>query len=324
MQDVKISVIIVNWNGKKWLKKCLDSLYSQTYSNLEIIIVDNNSTDDSIEFIKKNFSSVAILNSETNLGFSGGNNIGIQKSTGDFILLLNNDTWLESDLITNLMCEYFSSASDIIAPHETEYINPTFKRLYATVDLLGHVVTQRNTLPSKARIFYLSGACLLFKKDFYIQTGGLDTDFFMYMEDVDWFWRMRLLNKKIHQSHDIFFYHSGAGSTGNGIKYNVFLWRNQNTLQMLLKNYKVLNLLWILPLYFIQNFIEMIFFVILLKPKISFSYVQGWIFNIVHIKRTLQKRKIIQSTRVTGDFAIFRKMYLGPGAFHHFIQYYFE
>src|SRR4030042_5307912 len=104
--------------------------------------------------------------------------------------------------------------------------------------------------------FYLSGVCLFFTKKFYWQTKGLDDDFFMYGEDWDWFWRLRLFDKKIFQINGLKVYHAGAGSTGSGIKYLSFLWRNQNSLQMLLKNYRWFNLLWVLPIYFIQNIFE--------------------------------------------------------------------
>jgi hypothetical protein len=89
---IKVSVIIVNYNGKKWLKKCFDSLIHQTYKEFEIIFVDNNSSDDSIEFLEKNYqdSRIRVIESGANLGFSGGNNLGIKESRGEYILLLNN------------------------------------------------------------------------------------------------------------------------------------------------------------------------------------------------------------------------------------------
>ena len=88
MSEKLISIIIVNWNGKKWLRKCLDSLTKQTYKNYEIIFVDNASYDGSVKFIKENYPFAKIIVNSKNLGFAGGNNIGFRMSKGEFILLL--------------------------------------------------------------------------------------------------------------------------------------------------------------------------------------------------------------------------------------------
>jgi len=99
-KNIKVSVIIVNWNGKQHLEECLDSLSKQTFKAFETILVDNGSTDGSVEYVKQNFPGIRIVELDQNEGFCGGNNIGLQHARGDFIALLNNDTlvdihWLE-------------------------------------------------------------------------------------------------------------------------------------------------------------------------------------------------------------------------------------
>ena len=96
-----VSVIIVNWNGKKQIKKCLDSILLQTYRNFVIIFVDNASTDYSIEFVKNHYKDnrIKIIKSDKNLGFAGANNLGIKNSRGELILLLNNNTWIENNFL---------------------------------------------------------------------------------------------------------------------------------------------------------------------------------------------------------------------------------
>jgi GT2 family glycosyltransferase len=144
----------------------------------------------------------------------------------------------------------------------------------------------------------------------------------MYFEEVDWFWRLNLLGKKYSYADDTFVYHEGAGSTGKGIKYNTFLWRNQNTLQMLLKNYSSSTLLWVLPLYFLQNFIEILFFIFILKPKIAYSYIEGWWFNLVNLKSIFPKRLWIQRHRAIKDFVILSKMLIGSSKLLHLISFF--
>jgi hypothetical protein len=105
----------------------------------------------------------------------------------------------------------------------------------------------------------------------------------------------------------------GAGGAGYGIRYKIFLWRNQNILQMLIKNYSFPFLILFLPLYLIQNIIEALFFLLIFKPQISNSYLKGWGFNILNLARTLKKRKWVQEHRKINDLEILKKMYFGSG-----------
>lgn len=315
-----VSVIIVNYNGKKWLKKCFDSLLAQTYQNFEIIFVDNNSKDDSIHFLEKNYKDnrIKIIRNTKNSGFAGGNNLGIQKAKGEYILLLNNDVWVEKYFLDKIFKFYTNNKYDVVAPWEDGYESHKKYKYSLTIDLLGHPCWFEY---KKNRSFYLMGVCLFFKKNFYIETKGLDNNFFMYFEETDWFWRLNLLDKKYSYVKDLFVNHAGSGSSSKEIiKHNSFLWRNQNTLQMLLKNYSLLSLIFVIPLYLTQNIIEMVAFLIILKPKISLTYLQGWLFNIKYLRRTLKKRRWIQSNRTINDLEIMKKMYLRSGKLRHLLK----
>jgi len=315
-----ISIIIVNYNGKKWLKKVLDSLSCQTYKNFEIIFVDNKSIDESVEFVAENYPKVNIIKSEKNLGFSGGNNLGIKVAKGEYILLLNNDTWLDNNFLEKIVTFYEKSNYDIVCAVEADYYTKECQVYTNLLDPFGHYVYIKGG--DGSREFYLSASCLFFNKNIYYETRGLDENFFMYAEDWDWFWRIQLLGKKIFKINDLKFYHLGAGSTGTGIKYHSFLWRNQNALQMLLKNYRWYNLLWVLPIYFAQNIVEIIFFLITFKPKIAYSYIEGWAFNIKNFKKIMDKRKWVQENRKVGDWGIIKKMYVGFAKFRHLVNFY--
>lgn len=329
--DPLISVVLVNYNGKRWIDKCLSSLKSQTFKNFEIIFVDNGSTDNSLEYLTDNYNldNLKIVKSPTNTGFATGNNLGIDNSNGEIILLMNNDAWVDQSFIAELYAFYNNSKLDVVAPIEVDYdsnINRTQGNEYqSTLDVFGHCYFIQNpSEKDKNKLLFLSGACIMFSKKLYEDTGGLDNDFFMYFEDTDWFWRLNLYDKKFNFARDILFHHyySGTTTSAERIKYRSFLWRNQNTLQMLLKNYSFLYLLIILPIYLLINIGEMIFFFILLKPKISLTYIQGIWFNIVHLKRTIKKRSIIQGKRVIPDSEIVKRMYIGSGKLHHLLMYF--
>lgn len=320
-----VSVIIINWNGMRWLKRCLDSLSNQTYSKFEIIFVDNASTDESVHYVRKYYPEVKVLLNHRNLGFARGNNLGIQLAQGEYILLLNNDTWVESSFIEDLVIQKIQQNKDVVAPTEVPYDKHSNEVCgsVSLIDPLGHPVY----LPAsqkKQKSFFLTGVAILFSKSLYEESKGLDDAFFMYCEEIDWFWRLNLLEKSFGYVSNVFVYHYGAGSQkeNKGLRYDSFLWRNQNNLQMLLKNYAIHNLLWILPLYILQNFFEIGIFLLLLKPRISASYLEGWWFNIKNIRGIIAKRQSIQKNRRINDRSIFKQMYLGSGKFHHLLQYF--
>ena len=307
-----VSVIIVNWNGKKWLKKCLDSLLNQTYKQFEIILIDNASSDDSAKYIKKNYPHTRLVINKKNLGLTRAINQGVKLSKGEFLLIVNNDTWVDRNFIERLYQFYSEHSFAVIAPQEKRYDKTQDFKCNTTIDPTGSPVYFVPTYSRPDKLFYLS-VCFFCSKKAYLESRGLDNNFFMYHEDVDWFWRLSLLGKKFAYVNNVFIYHAGAGSTGRGIKYNTFLWRNQNTLQALIKNYSTLVMLFILPVYFTQNLLEMLFFILIMKPKIASSYINGWIFNVKYLKRTFGERRWVQKNRKIGDMEILRKMYLGPG-----------
>jgi GT2 family glycosyltransferase len=321
-----VSVIVVNYNGQKWIKKCFDSLLDQTYKNFEIIFVDNNSNDNSIDFIEKNYKDerIKIIKSDENLGFAGGNNLGIKEAKGGYILFLNIDTWMENSFIMNILDFYKNNSYDILGAWEECYNQSKRKnRIVSFIDFLGHPVGLQYE-HKKKQGFYLSGACLFFKKNLYFETKGLDNNFFMYCEEVDWFWRLNLLGKSFCHVENLFVHHAGSGGqeANEVIKYNTFLWRNQNTLQMLLKNYSAITLTFILPIYILQNIIEIIFFLIILKPEISLSYLQGWYFNIKSLKVIMAARKWVQLHRQKSDIEVIKKMYFGFGKIKHLLYFF--
>ncbi len=112
-----ICIIIVNFNGIKWLKRHIESLLTQTYPYIEIFIVDNNSSDQSVSYIYENFQDtrIKVIKCNKNLGFAFGNNVGINKSSDDYLLLLNSDTWVETFLIKRIYSFFINNAYDIVA-----------------------------------------------------------------------------------------------------------------------------------------------------------------------------------------------------------------
>lgn len=305
-----ISVFTVNWNGKTWLDRYLKSLTSQTYENLELIVVDNASIDSSVEFIRKKYPKVRVIQNKKNFGLAKATNIGVRESRGKYILFMNNDTWVKKDFVEKLFKFYKDNDYTVVSAEEKRYKGNKKFICNTTIDPTGSPAFYIPTYSRKEKIFYLT-VCFLCAKDEFTNSGGMDNDFFMYYEDVDWFWKLTLLGKKFTVTDTCQIYHAGAGSSGSGLKYSTFLWRNQNTLQTLIKNYQVITLIIVLPIYLLQNAIEAIFFLAIKRSDLSKSYVEGWMFNITRLKKIRQKRRVVQRNRTISDFQVFKKMFIG-------------
>lgn len=313
-----LSIIIVNWNGKPWLEQLLPTLNTNKYDGIEILIVDNNSNDDSIAFVELHFPFIKIIKSNKNNGFAKGNNLGIRAASHEYILLINNDTWVEEDFFDEIYKLIDNLKYDLVGFRSVTYNkNGIVKEMNTLpcVDIFGHPYQHPGINWDK--LFFIPGSSLLFTKSLYYETAGLDDAFFMYSEEVDWCWRLHLLGKKIMYYSRPVVHHYSGGSTIKKINPHKFYWRNVNNLQMLIKNYALFSLIIILPIYLILNIFEVIFFLLLKKGSVAKTYIFAWVDVAKRLPLILAKRKIIQSNRVVSDMVIFRKMYFGIAKIQH-------
>lgn len=319
----QISVIVLNYNGVSFLNKCFTSIFKQDYPNVEIILVDNASTDNSVAYVSKHFPKVKIIRNKVGLGFAGGNMVGVKAATSQKVLLVSNDTWLPKDLITKLSAYFNAHDLKVVAPHQGSYDGKKNIPAATLLDPLGH----HAYLPGNTqKPFYLTGVCLFCEKDFYLETKGMDPDFFLYIEDADWFWRIQLFGYSFDYVPDAFIFHSGAGSSGGHnnkiLKTPIFMMRNRNTLYMFLKNYSLILLIVVLPIYILINLCEILFFLVLGKFSIVKAYFQSWIEVMRNWNTTMEKRKWIQKRRVVSDITILQRMYKKPAKLIHLLQFY--
>ena len=248
-----LAVIIVNFNGMRWIKNCLESALEQEVQvafDLGIIFVDNGSSDGSADYVRQEFPSISVCEMDENLGFGSGCNFGVDESSAEYIVFLNNDTVLPEETLACLLGDLLTRELHAIAAIEAPYESgtPTLRR--TTIDPLGYPIhlfrwDRFSELPS----FYFSAVCLLFRKSTSADSGGLDGSFFLYFEDIDWFWRLQLLGYRFDYAQNCTVRHAGHGSTGgHQLSYHRFLLRNINLPKMLIKNLRFANLLWVMPL----------------------------------------------------------------------------
>jgi GT2 family glycosyltransferase len=200
-KDYKISVIIVNYNGQDFLSDCLDSLLKSDYSNFEVIFVDNNSSDNSIEIVKNKFPQARIIINKKNLGFARANNVGIKQASGDAYLLLNNDTIIHPELISVLSKELFGSEQIGIVGPKIYFLEkgkkPETQKIIwfaggkinwqKTESLhIGRDKRDNDYVDDKKEVDFITGCALMVKKEVVDKIGLLEKRFFMFYEDADW------------------------------------------------------------------------------------------------------------------------------------------
>ena len=207
----KLSIIIVNYNSGEDLIVCINSIRKYLINiSYEILLVDNNSTDNSRELLKENFKDIQKYFLQTNTGYAFANNYGIKKSIGDYILLLNPDTTL-IDYSLEKMIQFLYNNSyvgvvgpDLISSKGEDHLPPDyfpllkhqimealfFHKYYSRYRKKAHHQRiENNLLPYE--VDWVSGSCFLFRKEVFKQTGGFDEQFHIYAEDVDWCKRIR-------------------------------------------------------------------------------------------------------------------------------------
>ena len=315
---VEYSVIIPNFNGEKWLKECLSSIYEsnkEIKDYFEVIIVDNASSDKSLDIVSQFFPDVLVVALENNFGFSTACNMGVKKSKGKYLVFVNSDTKMNSNTLSLLSDEIVSRDLDAIAALEVPYAsskNSSEAQVVTTIDIIGFPVYRFQDRSHNN--FYLSAVCLLLLKETYLEVGGLDNNFFMYFEDIDFFWRMLLFEKSFDYSDTVAIMHAAHGSTSsNRFDSKRFLWRNENLLKMLLKNYRLRNLIWVIPLYALSCTIEIAILVLIGKTSTSSTYFIETRNVIRDRKIIFESRQIVQAKRRVSDLSILKRMYKGSG-----------
>lgn len=302
-----VSIIIVNWNGLRWLPDCFASLYAQQYKNFEIIFVDNASKDSSVLWVKQHYPATKIITNRKNLGFAQGNNVGYRQAMGNYVLFLNNDTRMTKTFLTELIRVLDSdpkiggAQSKIRLMDHPDTLDSIGAYLTPTGFLYHYAFGQKDAPKYNKQIdlYTAKGACMMFKKSvldkIMIQGDIFDPDYFAYFEESDMCHRIWLVGYRIVYAYKSVIYHkmgaTSIGMNGTFIQYHSF----KNRIRTYMKNLSLFDACAIIPLHI--GIVELYGIYLLIKGKIdiwfSLQRAIGW--NIRHITKTLTIRKIIHT-----------------------------
>ena len=186
-----VSILILNYNGEPYVERCLNSLLDQSYSNFEVIMVDNGSSDNSLQILKEYVPQIKLILNDKNLGFAGGNNVGIKEASGEFIVLFNNDAIADKDWLSNLVKGGLDMPEADIVSGPIYYYEPkdviwcAGAHLDMITGLAWHLGQYETEFDPHSDIDYFPGCALLIRREVFEKIGLLDERFFLYAEDPD-------------------------------------------------------------------------------------------------------------------------------------------
>lgn len=333
-----VSVIIVNWNAKANLEECLNSLFKITYSPFEVIVVDNASSDGSVNLLEKKFSNVKIVKTDNNFGFAEGNNLGYKKSRGKYLLFLNNDCIVTNNFLTELVTYLEKNPTAGIVQPTIIFYRPkthryTLTHLHNTINSVGSFLLKsgflyhqdygkifiRQKYSKPYEVFSVYGACFLAKRQVIEEVGLFDPDYFAYFEETDLCHRVWLAGYSVVVYPSVYILHKGAQTAQelpvSFIQFHSF----KNRLCSYLKNLDSYYLFKMFVPHLLLCEITSLLFVFVGKPGYALAIQKAIFWNIKNYKKILsERRKVQKNIRRVNDISFIPKLTRTVG-----IKYYY-
>ena len=307
-----VSAIVVNYEGGEFLQRCLISLREQRVP-LEIVVVDNGSSDGSVAEAVRRFPEVQVMRPAENLGFAGGANLGARRARGEFLLFLNPDVELVPGCVEALLRELSDPRVAVCGPALRQLASGVVE-FGATVDLLGYPVA----LSVMRAPLFVSGCALATRADVFDALGGFDERFFLFVEDVDYCWRALLRGWDVRVANGAVAVHAGGASTPGGYlteegldttRMRVAL-RERNTLAMMLKCWGAPSWALVVPAYVVQGVLTALLLGVLGRFRTAASILGGLAWNVCELPHTLALRRDVQAGRRISDWKVLTRMAL--------------
>jgi len=302
-----VSVVIATWNGRQYLQSCLEALAAQEEIDAEIILVDNASTDGTVDFVRARFPYVRIVALPENRGFAGANNVGAREARGRFVAFLNNDTIPDPRWLRRLregidpQAGYLLVTSRLVYMHDPAIVDSAGDGLLRW----GGAFKRHHGAPAElaaesGEVFGVCGAACLISKAVFDELGGFDEDFFASHEDVDLSYRARLRGYRCRYVADALVRHHGSATIGRVSAFAVF--QGQRNVEWLyLKNTPAGLLVRTLPGHLIYNAAGAAYFA---RVGLFGTFLRAKVAALAGLPRVWRKRQVVQRTRTVPVGAI--------------------
>jgi len=294
-----VSVVILNYNGREFVGRCLRSVLDTDYPNFEVVFVDNASTDKSAELVEELYASdlrLRIIRNNRNLGFTGGNNVGGKAAKGKYVVFLNSDTEPDPHWLKELIKVFESDRSmgccqcKLLLAEDRKRIDSAggFINRLGLCEERGSMEEDNGQYDHIDEIFHAKGAAIAARKSTLDQIGLFDETFFINYEDVDLCWRTWLRGYRVVFCPKSIVYHKSRAVTKR--QKNMFH-SAKNCLRMLIKNYSGINLLKYSPPLISLEIGASLILAVQKKPDAMLAIIKAIFWNVKHLKDTLRERK---------------------------------
>lgn len=306
----RLSVVILNWNGRRHLERYLPSVVAHTEGDAEVVVADNGSTDDSLQWLRLNYPDVRVIRLDRNYGFAGGYNRALREVESEYVLLLNSDVEVTAGWWQSLV-EVLDTESDVaaVAPKLLADMERTkFEYAGASggfIDYLGYpfcrgrilsnVEEDRGQYDDRRDIFWASGAAMCCRREVFESLGGFDEDFFAHMEEIDLQWRMQLAGWRIVVEPKSVVYHLGGGTLPASSR-KIFL-NHRNNLAMLFKCASPMQRAVVAVVRPATDMLEALVNLVTLHPQRAWAIVRAWGEFIAWHGVLSRKRKAVVRTK---------------------------
>ena len=295
----KVAIVILNWNGKHYLEKFLPGVLTSSYTNMEIVVADNGSADDSVAVIREKFPSVRLITFPSNHGFAKGYNMALREVLADYYVILNSDVEVERDWLQPMVDLLENNKN--IAACQPKILSYTNRNLFeyaggagGWLDKYGYPFargrvfdiceTDHGQYDDAQPVFWASGASLFIRAAVFHEMKGFDEYFFAHQEEIDLCWRIQLAGYLVYACPAAVVYHVGGGTLPKGNSLKTFLNFRNNRI-MLSKNLPFAKKLWVMP---VRNLLDALsawkgllsgdggYFIAIVRAQVAF--VKWWLF----------------------------------------------
>tara|TARA_Y100000996_G_C22552795_1_gene654357 strand:- start:2380 stop:3408 length:1029 start_codon:yes stop_codon:yes gene_type:complete len=302
-KDPLVSIIILNYNAGELLLNCVESIKKSTYSNLEILVVDNISSDNSQIKCKEKFPEIKLIQNNKNFGYCEGNNIGIKNAKGEFIVILNPDTLVEPNWLEKLFSAYNKYGEGLYQP---KHLSMNEKSVFMSAGNMFHVFgfgyarekgnKDKKQFEEIEEIGYASGTCLFTSSKIFEKVGLLDPFIFLYHDDLDLGWRAAHLGIKSYYVPSSIIYHAESYS----LKWSPekFFWLERNRKYCLLTHYSKETYAKLRPTLLIIDLIVWTFYI---SKGLLWSKIRAELSIIKNRKKIKDKYEELESKKIIPD-----------------------